>query len=320
MAIYKLAIPSFHIGQVRSAHTDTLFASTSLKVMNANGSLHRDWGANGVSLGDRKAGGGGVDLNLSWENVDVPDPTPENPDGGAIYWTFLLANKGHGNSDFLAALNKLADAYAGALAGKSLDAGEAAGAGAGILYFLGTVALVAAEAVITLLAADCDGMVASGAFNLTAAQLANETSLSGPPWSATQNNPGTDSNGGCGENSNYDVNYRISRVGSQHVDLYAADANGAVVNAGQWMAGDVWQAGYIVTSGHFTTAGAPVTALTRTPDVTDLYVVRPDGSVWNAGWWSASTNNAQWNTGYAIPNAGPGFTKPGSRIAATSRH
>lgn len=318
MATYKFTIPSFHIRQVRSAHTDTLFASTSLKVMNASGGLHRDWGANGVSLGDRKAGGG-VDLNMFWENVDVPDPTPENPDGGSIAWTFLLANKGHNNSDFLTALNKLADAYAGALAGKSLDAGEAAGAGAGILYFLGAVAMVAAEVVINLLAADCDGMVASGSFTLTAAQLAGRASLPGQSWSTTENNPGTDSSGGCGENSNYDVNYQILQLGSQHVDLYAADANGTVVNAGQWVTGDAWQAGYVLTSGHFTAAGAPVTALTRTPDVTDLYVVRSDGSVWNAAWWSASANNAQWNAGYQIPGANPGFALAGTRVSAVAR-
>jgi hypothetical protein len=25
-----------------------------------------------------------------------------------------------------------------------------------------------------------------------------------------------------------------------------------------------------------------------------------DGSVWNAGWWSAATNNAKWNAGYRV--------------------
>ena len=81
MGIYNFSIPSFHINEIRSAHDDTLFAATSLKVLNANGSLHHDFGAKSAALGDRKAGGG-VDLNMSWENIFVPDPTPENPDGG----------------------------------------------------------------------------------------------------------------------------------------------------------------------------------------------------------------------------------------------
>jgi hypothetical protein len=68
MAQYSFYIPSFHIQEIRSAHTDALFASTALKVMNPNGSLRRDYGAKGVGLGDRKAGGDVVP-GLAWENV-----------------------------------------------------------------------------------------------------------------------------------------------------------------------------------------------------------------------------------------------------------
>lgn len=90
---YVFSIPKFHIGQIRSADRDTLFASTALVVSNANGGLHHDWGAQHLDLGKHGAGGD-ADITLRWL-ADVPDPTPDNPDGGAISWTFLLANAGH---------------------------------------------------------------------------------------------------------------------------------------------------------------------------------------------------------------------------------
>jgi hypothetical protein len=58
MAVYDFEIPGFHIEKIRSSQTDTLFASTALKVLNASGGLHHDYGAQAASLGDRKAGGG----------------------------------------------------------------------------------------------------------------------------------------------------------------------------------------------------------------------------------------------------------------------
>ena len=56
MATCSFGIPDFHITQIRSAHTDTLFATTALQVMNANGALHHDWGAQTVGIGNHKAG------------------------------------------------------------------------------------------------------------------------------------------------------------------------------------------------------------------------------------------------------------------------
>jgi len=206
--MYNFSIPSFHIIEIRSAHDDTLFASTSLKVLNANGSLHRDFGAKSAALGDRKAGGG-VDLNMSWENIFVPDPTPENPDGGAIAWSFLLVNSGHHDSGFDAALNKAADALAGALVGKILDTKET---GQALLLAEAAAGVIALQEMFNLLRADCDGPVGAGAFNKTAAELANMTATPSFIFNTTQNNPGSDSPAGCGPNSNYDINYRITHL------------------------------------------------------------------------------------------------------------
>ncbi len=208
MAKYSFTIPSFHITKIRSAHTDTLFASTSLRVLNANGSLHHDFGAQGAPLGDRKAGGG-VDLTLDFPLVDVPDPTPENPDGGAVYWTFLLVNAGHVDATYVPVLNKAADAFAGALAGKVLDPGD--GGVSSLEFLVGLGVVLAAQEALNLLTADCDGQVASGAFALTATELAAKTPGPDLRFSQTQDNPGSRSPQGCGENSFYEVNYQIDR-------------------------------------------------------------------------------------------------------------
>jgi hypothetical protein len=208
MAKYSFTIPSFHITKIRSAHTDTLFASTSLRVSNANGGLHRDFGPQGAALGDRKAGGG-VDLTFGYPLVDVPDPTPENPDGGSVIWTFLLVNAGHVDATYVPVLNKAADAFAGALAGKVLDPGDG---GVGTLGFLAALGVViAAQEALNLLTADCDGQVASGAFVKTAAELAAMTPGPSLRFFETQPNPGSRSAQGCGENSFYEVNYQIDR-------------------------------------------------------------------------------------------------------------
>lgn len=213
MAVYNLEIPLFVINQVRSRYNDTLFASTALKVRAAGDGLHHDWGSAGTALGDRPAGSV-LTTGLMWAGVDVPDPTPQAPDGGAVCWTFTLMNAGHADNGFLPALNKLTDAFAGALADKAVDAAEAGNVGAAFTHFLQTVELIGVQEVVNLLTANCDGGVASGAFDLTAVDLANMTGPGNGVWKVTKNNPGYDSAAGCGgANSNYDVGYRISLEG-----------------------------------------------------------------------------------------------------------
>ena len=93
MAQYRLFGPSFHINQIRSVNSDTLRAGIGLRVMNAEGGLHNDWPPQSVFLGDHHPGDT-VDVNalgIGYPDVDVPDPTPANPDGGAMYWTFLFS-------------------------------------------------------------------------------------------------------------------------------------------------------------------------------------------------------------------------------------
>ncbi len=211
MTIYSLNIPSFYIAQIRSAHKDTLFASTGLRVMNATGGLHKDWGSHGSSLGDYGANQN-VILNIPWNNVEVPEPTPDNPDGGSIIWTFLLVNQGHADitaAGFVAVINKAADAFAGALAGNVLGG---KGADITIASFAGLTEILAVQELVNLMTANCDGTVAVGDVEFTAAQLAGMVPLPGQLWTSDQDNPGTNSPAGCGRNSDYRVWYHIQKT------------------------------------------------------------------------------------------------------------
>jgi hypothetical protein len=58
-------------------------ASMALRVMNAEGALHKDWPPQAVALGDW-ASNAPIFMGLSYPDVDVPDPTVESADGGAI--------------------------------------------------------------------------------------------------------------------------------------------------------------------------------------------------------------------------------------------
>src|SRR5437588_3374068 len=93
MATYALRTTECHIAQIRSPQSDSLYATSAVRVMNAEGGLHHDWPAKSVALGDHGRGER-VAINLSLDGIDVPDATAESPDGGAIYWSFLLVNKG----------------------------------------------------------------------------------------------------------------------------------------------------------------------------------------------------------------------------------
>jgi hypothetical protein len=198
MTQYILGVPGCNIRQIRSLRSDTLVASVGLRVMNAQGGLHHDWPAQSANLGDYEALTF-VDTNLFYRGIDVPDPTPQLPDGGAIYWSFILANAGHGdNSVLLSAANNAANAVVGALVSSGDITAEFVAGG-----------IIGVQALLQLLTADCDGVVAALGFGFTAAELAQMTA-DPKNWLKKVNCPGTDSPVGCGDNSNYDVYYLIT--------------------------------------------------------------------------------------------------------------
>jgi len=197
MATYNLWVTSSVIEQIRSNDQDTLIASMGLQVMNSVGALHMSWPSKNMNLGTHVAGDA-MDLYLLFQNVDVPDPTPEFPDGGAIYWNFLLVNAGEGDMPMI------------------VQAATAAATGiASVIRVTGPVGIVVGSAIqgvaalASLLLTGCDGTVASQSWAFTAAQLAGMTSGE-MGWNTMQNYPGSQSPLACGAPSSYDVNYTIT--------------------------------------------------------------------------------------------------------------
>jgi hypothetical protein len=197
MAMYHLAVPYCYIREIRSPLNDTLVASMGLRVMNAQGGLHMDYPTQSKSLGDHRHHTT-VGIDLSYD-VDVPDPTPESPDGGAIYWTLMLTNSAHGT---VADAEKIVVGLLQGLADKQINPAKQGDLEA----FITNIALIALGNLLGLLTPGrCDGIVGALNFNLTARELAQTTT---DPVKV--NCPGTDSPPGCFGNSNYDLYYVIA--------------------------------------------------------------------------------------------------------------
>jgi hypothetical protein len=207
MALYNFGIPQFRIHTTRSLVTDTLVGSVALKVLNAQGALHHEWPTQSVNLGDHGPDTT-VQTNLLYQDVDVPDPTPDLPDGGSIAWSFLLANAGHTDSQFVTILNKAVDGIAGGLAGKLVEPG-----GVTLAHLGALAAALGLQQLLNALFADCDGNVAVLGLSLTAAELAQITA-DPTNWLNVVNCPGTESPIGCGDNSNYDLYYSLINTNS----------------------------------------------------------------------------------------------------------
>lgn len=197
MGAYQLAVPFCYIHEIRSPLNDTLVASMGLRVMNAQGGLHMDYPPQSKQLGDHKHHTT-VAVDLAYFDVDVPDPTPEAPDGGAIYWTLVLTNSA--SSGAVTDAEKIVIGLLKALADKTIDKPKS------ISDLLVDIGLIGLEGALDLLTPGrCDGVVGQLSLNLTARQLAQMTS---DP--VKMNCPGTDSPIGCGGNSNYDLYYFVA--------------------------------------------------------------------------------------------------------------
>jgi PASTA domain len=212
MAIYTFGVPYCIIHEIRSLRTDTLIASTSLQVMNAQGALHQDYGTTPTAdLGDFSSGSM-VNTNLFWSNIDVPDPTPDLPDGGAAYWSFVLTNSGDAKTNpsvITTAINNVAAGVIGAL----VQAGQSLGSSGDFMEEIAAGAVAGALALLQLLTANCDGVVAAFGLAFTAAELAVMTQ-NPANWPQVMNFQGTNTPSGCGKNSNYDAHYVIANVSS----------------------------------------------------------------------------------------------------------
>ncbi|MGD0062766.1 MAG: hypothetical protein ABSB76_04915 [Streptosporangiaceae bacterium] len=102
---------------------------------------------------------------------------------------------------------KAADAFASKLADGVFEGGTVT-----MVSLAGLATLLGLQELLNLLTTDCDGTVAIGTFEFTAAQLAGMVANANQTWDETQDNPGSNSPAGCGANSDYQVHYRVETV------------------------------------------------------------------------------------------------------------
>ena len=107
--------------------------------------------------------------------------------------------------------------------------------------------------------------------------------------------------------------HAVSRS-TDHIDLFMADATGAVLTAA-WQPAftDGWH-GWWTLAGLRAAQGAAVTAVSRAPDKLDIFVVGPDGRVWTTGWEPQTPGG--WRAWSPI---GAATFPPGAAIHAVSR-
>ena len=102
---------------------------------------------------------------------------------------------------------------------------------------------------------------------------------------------------------------------SHALDVFASDANGAICTAALWEAGGPtsWQ-GWWPLNGGRAAPGAPVTAVSRSTDKLDVFVVGTDNRVWTAAWEPGNVDG--WHGWWTI---GDLQVPQGSAVSAVSR-
>jgi hypothetical protein len=101
-----------------------------------------------------------------------------------------------------------------------------------------------------------------------------------------------------------------------HLDVFVTGGDGRVYTS-WWHQGQDWsglQNNWRSLGGYFP-AGAPVTAVARTPDILDLFIVGGDGRVYTS-WWSTGSDWSGINNNWRPLG---GFFPPGSPVAAVAR-
>lgn len=191
---------------IRSVDTDTDYITITVTVGDGEPISKT------LAMGDLSPGNYPVDLAIQ---VDLPD-TPT-----AVAFAYAVVNNGHASESLVqkgveAALSAIVKKGAALLAqdisqpiGEALGASLGAAIGTAIVPLIGTaigaLAGFIASFVSGIVFADCDGAVAVGVRLYTSTQILNETSqaLGSEPIVDRVNTPGTDSNWGCGSNSEY---------------------------------------------------------------------------------------------------------------------
>jgi uncharacterized protein with LGFP repeats len=203
---YSFTLNRVRVLNTRSAHQDTDHVSLSVAVGNdpAQTVTHE--------IGDVNNGTYEVDLSIGPVSVRARD------DGLAV--NYIVLNAGHASWDEInKALHDIGRFLAekgAAVATAAVGTAIGASVGSGVMPVIGTaigaVAGFIVGEVVGVLTADCDGVVAveQGAFK---GQDLWELTVDGTHTFSTHHD-GTDSPGGCGSNSIYEVDWSVSRAGA----------------------------------------------------------------------------------------------------------
>jgi hypothetical protein len=193
---YTFTLNSFKITNTRSLHNDTDFVAMAVAV-----------GSNAPIILPTKSMG---DLNNGTYQVSMSIPNVVVGAQQAVAFSYSIVNTGYDQNSVEQALKKAVSA----LAQKGAEAGAAAAStalggdpstGKAIADAVGPTLI---DKLTSVIFADCDGTVAGGKHVFSGAQLAAKTA-NGAVFSATDNNPGTDSPTGCGSNSQYYVSWSV---------------------------------------------------------------------------------------------------------------
>ncbi len=201
---FEFSVPSLTVKNPRALLTDTDFATIAATVLAPDGTQIATYGPMSKYLGGL---GKGTTLNpyMSLMGIDVPD-------GGSVAFTFVVINHGSwiGNDQALQDLDAVAAAVLGAVIQGSIAGTDNMPQNIKIWPAL-ALALVIAGALeaLNIIFADCDGTVVAGAMTIGKTELLE---YAVQPLEMTQDYPGTDSQVGCGANSDYTVSYHIGQT------------------------------------------------------------------------------------------------------------
>jgi Ricin-type beta-trefoil lectin domain-like len=187
--VYTFRLDQYRVAETRSPHEDTNVVAFTLTVGDQTYTQ---------KLASTDVNNGNHDVGLEVPGITIDDPaTP-------VTLAFTIINAGHDSSAVEEALTKGVDVLIAHEAGAG-NPGTAA-------------AMLAVDAALALIFADCDGTVAADSLTVARSALDATIPANGRVQTHTKHYPGTDSAAGCGANSDYYVTQTIIRtnVGDAH--------------------------------------------------------------------------------------------------------
>jgi hypothetical protein len=202
--IYSFFLDSFQIVNTRSLHTDTDYAGVSLTILQG-GDPNRMFQPVVQSKYVGDFNNGTYPVGLAFENVQLADTD-------VAIFAYHITNTSSGDTSAIgAALESTLQKLITSGVNAALNAIPIVGS---ILSLAGSILTPDVAKWLTneiggIFPGGCDGPVALGAHSLSGAKIKSLLAANSGTYSIKDNNPGVNSSGGCGANSNYNVNLSI---------------------------------------------------------------------------------------------------------------